>query len=588
MIKSFKILILICFIMICVQPTVNADLPPLKLKKRFEAVPNNAPLNNIIETNIVRVGLSNNDFSKYQFNKIELTSAQDFSLFDKEDNVQLAELPKNTVLQIIMKNNVFQAYYFSKENTKLTEIKLRNPQSELSIVPTNGLVEVVGLKRKNLQAAYRGEIEIIKSEKVDNSFAVVNILPLNEYLRGVVPNEMPVRFGQEALKAQSIAARNYVLKPRTKYYNEYDICDSVACQVYFGANTEDPLADKAIEETENNVAMYDDDLILALYSSTAGGYTENHENAFSATGNPTFPSTPIPYLVGKPDHKKIKQLKNEDDVRNFYGSNPETFDSDSPMFRWQTLWTKKELEDSLSKTIFNKSFANFVIPVCANATTLGSLQDIQIIKRGVSAKVIELKIITDKNIFNVKKELVIRQIFQKNNKNLASANFYIDIERAESTKENELGEIINIKFTGGGLGHGVGMSQWGAGKMDKLGYKYDEIIQHYYTGVIIATPPIELNSEERKVSYRQTFFAPYKNAKLFVCDKQSPSIVEININGKTFEMDFKKYKKSKVYSDISQYIKKGKNVVTYTILNTSPTKKNALRLYIELKGAENG
>lgn len=109
---------------------------------------------------------------------------------------------------------------------------------------------------------------------------MINVLDLQSYLKGVVPNEMPVRFGLEALKAQAVLARSYVLKPRERNYHNFDVCDSVACQVYFGANTEKELSDKAVDETDNIVAMSDNELVLALYSSTAGGYTESYENAF--------------------------------------------------------------------------------------------------------------------------------------------------------------------------------------------------------------------------------------------------------------------------------------------------------------------
>ena len=87
---------------------------------------------------------------------------------------------------------------------------------------------------------------------------------------------MPVRFGLEALKAQSVAARNYVLSPRVKANNNYDVVDSVASQVYYGANTEKELSNQAVYETTGIVATYNWNLILALYSSTAGGYTESY------------------------------------------------------------------------------------------------------------------------------------------------------------------------------------------------------------------------------------------------------------------------------------------------------------------------
>ena len=107
------------------------------------------------------------------------------------------------------------------------------------------------------------------------------MIEVEEYLKGVVPNEMPTSFGLEALKAQAVAARNYVLSPRVKASSNYDVVDSVASQVYYGANTEKALSNQAVKETEGLVAIYDWNLILAQYSSTAGGYTESFSNTFS-------------------------------------------------------------------------------------------------------------------------------------------------------------------------------------------------------------------------------------------------------------------------------------------------------------------
>src|SRR5207244_3867411 len=93
----------------------------------------------------------------------------------------------------------------------------------------------------------------------------------------------------EALKAQAVAARTYVMRNLGQYRNEgYDICASDACQVYFGAGTEDPLATQAVTDTRGMIATYGDKPINALYSSTCGGRTENAENIFEEK---------FPYLV---------------------------------------------------------------------------------------------------------------------------------------------------------------------------------------------------------------------------------------------------------------------------------------------------
>src|SRR5688500_12428943 len=137
--------------------------------------------------------------------------------------------------------------------------------------------------------AYRGALEIFGNTR--RTLTVVNELPMETYLLGVVPNELsPAAFGQlEALKAQAVAARTYIQRNLGQYKNEgYDICATDACQVYFGTLTEDPLATQAIVDTRGVVATYDGRPINALYSSTCGGRTEDAEHIFNER---------VPYLV---------------------------------------------------------------------------------------------------------------------------------------------------------------------------------------------------------------------------------------------------------------------------------------------------
>src|SRR5215467_7831479 len=136
---------------------------------------------------------------------------------------------------------------------------------------------------------YRGVIEVFGNSR--NTLTDVNELPLEQYLLGVVPNELsPSTFGQiEALKAQAVAARTYAVKNLGQYRREgYDICDTDACQVYMGAGTEDQLSSRAAEETRGVIATYNNQPINALYSSTCGGRTESSENIFGEK---------VPYLV---------------------------------------------------------------------------------------------------------------------------------------------------------------------------------------------------------------------------------------------------------------------------------------------------
>lgn len=137
---------------------------------------------------------------------------------------------------------------------------------------------------------YRGNLEVRAGEA---GLTVINILDIEDYLRGVVPNELsPSAFPAiEGLKAQAVAARTYVLRNRGQFASKgYDICATPTCQVYGGRSTEQPLSDRAVDETRGVVAYHRGNLINALYTSTCGGHTE--------TGANIFEGEPTPYLVG--------------------------------------------------------------------------------------------------------------------------------------------------------------------------------------------------------------------------------------------------------------------------------------------------
>jgi len=156
------------------------------------------------------------------------------------------------------------------------------PGGRARVEPGGALLEVDN-------RAYHGALEVFGN--IRRTLNLVNELPLEEYLRGVVPNELsPVTFAQiEALKAQAVAARTYIQRNLGQFKDEgYDVCATDACQVYFGARTEDPLATQAVTDTRGVIATYDGKPINALYSSTCGGRTEDAQNIFQEK---------VPYLV---------------------------------------------------------------------------------------------------------------------------------------------------------------------------------------------------------------------------------------------------------------------------------------------------
>ena len=140
---------------------------------------------------------------------------------------------------------------------------------------------------------YRGRLEVFLNSR--GRLNLINELPIEEYLRGVVPRELgPNAYPElEALKAQAIAARSYTLRNLGEFADEgYDLCGTPRCQVYGGMDDEHPLSDRAVAETAGLVLVWDGQPIDALYSATCGGHTENVEII--------FPLKRAPYLRGVP------------------------------------------------------------------------------------------------------------------------------------------------------------------------------------------------------------------------------------------------------------------------------------------------
>jgi stage II sporulation protein D len=138
--------------------------------------------------------------------------------------------------------------------------------------------------------AYRGAIEVRPAD--GGGLTVVNVVGLQDYLKGVVPNELsPQLFPEvEALKAQAVAARTYALRNRGQFTAQgYDLCATATCQVYRGVSSEHPLSSQAVDDTRGQVATYKGELINALYTSTCGGHTEDGANIFDEGA---------PYLTG--------------------------------------------------------------------------------------------------------------------------------------------------------------------------------------------------------------------------------------------------------------------------------------------------
>ena len=509
-------------------------------------------------TDVVRVGLTDNKFQNVLKQTVTVYGTADCDICDRETRKVVSKISANN--DIIIRNGI----------TGL-DVTINGRSATLRnfvIICPQGVLGVKDLTRKGKPALYHGAFEVIQKDD-RRGFYLVNLVETQEYLKGVVPNEMPVRFGLEALKAQAVAARNYVLTPRTQAYKEFNVVDSVASQVYYGVNTEADLATRAVMETDGIVALYNNEPILALYSSTAGGYTESYSHAFSDPLTKMFPSINKPYLTAVPDKSEFKSLEDENDAKKFYENKVPSFDIESPYYRWQKQWAVGELENVLKSTMVAQSKTGFIHPAFKQGDDLGKIKDIKVMKRGASGKAVEIELMTTKGCYRIAKELVIRRVFQKNGVSLPSANIVF-----EKNLDN-YGNVTDIKIFGGGFGHGVGMSQYGAGYMaTKLNQPYYNILRHYYTGINLGTMPKTICGEEVK----ETFWAPIGRAQLVITNSTAAKIA-VKINGRTMEFPVTKTIFQKDYRiDISRYIEDGENTIVYY----PPTLGRAVTLYVEL------
>lgn len=493
--------------------------------------------------NSVRVGITDNNFQNVLRQQITLYATAECDICEKNTGKSLLHVDADTDILV---TNLLSGMEVIVGNLGAT-------LKEFIVVCPTGRLGVRDLKRKGKPALYNGSFELVQ-EAEHRGFYLVNVIDIEDYLKGVVPNEMPVRFGLEALKAQTVAARNYVLTPRTQAYDEFNVVDSVASQVYFGANTEEDLATQAVMETNGIVALYNNEPILTLYSSTAGGYTESYSNSFSDTKTRAFPSAHKPYLTAVPDKEDFEPLYTEEKAKEFYTQKVPSYDIESPYYRWQKDWAVGELENVLKKTLVSQSKTGFINPAFREGDELGKIKDIKIMKRGESGKVMELDIMTSKGCYRVSKELVIRRVFQKDGISLPSANVVFE------KKLDNMGNITDITAYGGGFGHGVGMSQFGAGYMaTKLAQPYYNILRHYYKGISLGTKPVEVAHKE----VEQTFWAPIGRASIVIVGASVPKI-SVMINGKTHEFNVGKtlfHKETKI--DISRLIEDGQNKILF-------------------------
>lgn len=335
---------------------------------------------------------------------------------------------------------------------------------------------------------YYGGFEYRRTD--ENTLTVINVLPLEDYVKGVIPYEMSGSWPLEALKAQAICARTYAIVT-TKHLsaNGFDLSNGVDCQTYRGVGSYGSHAtetsNRAVEETAGQCLYYKNRPIEAVYSSSDGGATEDAENVWG---------TATPYLIGKTD--------------------PYEANISIPNYNYSTTYTSDELTDILHQKGY--SIGKITDIYISQYTDAGNVCEVTFVDthggklyiQGGACKTIFYSSTYNKSIRSIRYQITggstadlyvndldhslttvngVTLISGSGKKSYCGDAPYLITANGTTRLEREAEHTASDSFTisGKGSGHNVGMSQYGALAMAKSGMTSEDILHFYYTNVTI-------------------------------------------------------------------------------------------------------
>jgi stage II sporulation protein D len=306
--------------------------------------------------------------------------------------------------------------------------------------------------------SYRGSV-LLTADRA-GKIAVVNLVDLEDLLKGLVPSEIFAKAHPEALKAQAVTGRGEVLaKIGLKHLADpYVLCTEQHCAVYRGVSGETATTNAAVDATRGE-ALFDaaDHLVDSVYSAVCGGHTEDNDVVWGGVPNASLRGRPD-VLLGKPAPPSPRvALGAFLSTEGGYACRLSSFSSPAK-FRWEKRFTAKEVDEKLA------------------AFKLGPVMAMSVSERGVSGRARLLQVSGELGATTLRGELTIRRTFGM----LNSALFELKVER------DLKGRPTAWRFVGGGWGHGVGMCQTGAIGRAEAGQAYRQILKHYFSGAQVA------------------------------------------------------------------------------------------------------
>ena len=458
----------------------------------------------------LRVGISTSDFSSLKHLVLNFTSKKgiNINILDKTIN-----LKRGLELKTVYKDGSIELYSIDKDNVETLLDKTSARVYVASADPSSPISCPSLARSTSFTPSYYGVMEISIN---DDSMKLINEVDIEDYLRYVVPSEMPSSGGVEAYKVQAIAARTYAISDMLSgrfRQQGFHVDDSTLSQVYNGQPS-NSLSDKAIADTKGLIMTYNNNIIDAKYYSTSCGvgapFNEvwfNNKSELLKNKEPylTFNDYTESNISSLSDNEKASQFLKDWTIKSY--------DSFSQFYRWKIVnISGKDFNSIVKNNIYSlyvkhpknfkyNFFLNFYKPAVIRKKSgntkeadLDDVTDFTITKRGKAGNVMEAVIkFGDKN-YKVIGENIIRNLITPSDSSFelipiygskfkcprALPSGFFVIEKEMSSKG-----IKNINIYGGGFGHGVGMSQYGAIGLARQGKNYDEILKTYYKGIEI-------------------------------------------------------------------------------------------------------
>ena len=398
--------------------------------------------------------------------EVEVAQPDGWQVWAKRDVYQ-TPLLRRMLLSTLKAKGDTNAYLDTKTLQQVPRLSFvingfRFTRRQLEISSGKNLVQVsVGKDGRNPRL-YAGTLRL--QPNAYGTYTLVNQVSVETYLRGVVPHEIGAEAPYAAVEAQTILARTYALRNVRRFAaDDYELCADTHCQVYKGLTGTWPAADQAIASTKGLVLTYNNELADALYSATSGGITAPFSDVWNGSERP--------YLKAVIDSPKPlwnlsqKSLADEQNFRQFINLKQGFNETGRDVFRWRYTNTLEQLTAYLQRYLkkSNHPLANFT-----------TIQQMQVVERSPAGRVLKLLVQTDKGVIELYKNET-RSAFEPP----LSTLYYLEpISGADKV-------LKGYAFVGGGFGHGVGLSQYGAHNLAKLGLSGEQILNFYYPGAQI-------------------------------------------------------------------------------------------------------